>query len=104
MFKTATTSYHPCSATVTAAAFNTTVHSSKLTLSKLDFSTFKPENYCTWSHIARIFFVQHELFDIINSNKSNLADAILHKVHSGPIQLADKSILQDNLKPTWSDV
>jgi len=105
MSETATTSRRPRTATATAAAFNTTVHANQLALPKLDFPTFKPENYRTWSHMARIFFVQHELFDIVNGNEPNPAGTnILPKVHDGLVRLADGSILHGDPAPTWSDV
>ena len=62
--------------TVPSTSNNVTLnqpHISQLALPKLDFPSFKPENYRTWSHMARIFFVQHELFDIVNGNVSNPA-------------------------------
>ena len=75
--------------------------SGQLTLSKFDFPTFKSANYHAWSHIARIFFVQHSLFDIINGNETNpAASNILFKVLDGIIQLINRSTLQSDLTPT----
>ena len=79
------------------------VHPNQLALPKFDFPSFKPENYHTWSHMARIFFVQHKLFDIVNGNEPNPAGDILPKVHDGLVRLADGSILQGDPAPTWSD-
>src|SRR5205809_8123338 len=71
------------------------LHPNQLALPKFDFPSFKPESYRTWSHMARIFFVQHELFDIVNGNEPNPAGAnVIPKVHDGFIRLTDGSILQ----------
>ena len=79
------------------------VHPNQLALPKFDFPSFKPENYRTWCHIARIFFVQHELFDIVNGNEPNPAGDVIPKVHDGLVRLADGSILQGDPAPSWSD-
>jgi len=83
MSKTATTFRCPRTATSTAAAFSTIVHVNQLAVSKLDFPSFKSENYHIWFHMARIFFVQYDLVDMINSNKHNSMGTIFSKVHEG---------------------
>ena len=104
MSATATTSRRP--RTVPSASNNITLnqlHPTQLALPKFDFPSFKPENYRTWSHMARIFFVQHELFDIVNGNVPNPAGDVIPKVHDGLVRLADGSILHGDPTPTWSD-
>src|SRR5438876_1353365 len=104
MSATATTSRRP--RTVPSASNNITLnqlHPTQLALPKFDFPSFKPESYRTWSHMARIFFVQHELFDIVNGNEPNPAGAnVIPKVHDGFIRLTDGSILQGDPTPAWS--
>jgi len=76
----------------------------QLTLPKIDFPTFKSANYCAWSHMARIFFVQHGLYSIVNRYEPNPAGpTILPKVFDGIVRLAYGSTLQDDPAPTWSD-
>jgi len=105
MSETATTSRRsrmvPSPSTSNHATLNQ-FHSSQLALPKFDFPSFKPENYRTWSHMARIFFVQHELFGIVNGNEPNLAGDVIPKVHDGLVRLADGSILHGDPAPTWS--
>jgi len=56
----------------------------QLGLPKIDFPTFKSANYRAWSYMARIFFVQHSLYSIVNGYEINLAGPnILPKVFDG---------------------
>jgi len=56
----------------------------QLVLPKIDFPTFKSANYHAWPHMARIFFVQHGLYSIVNGYETNPAGPnILPKVFDG---------------------
>ena len=77
--------------------------SNQLALPNIDFPSFKPANYRTWSHMARIFFVQHGLFDIVTGNEPKPAGNVLPKVFNGIVRLADGSTLHGDPMPTWSD-
>ena len=77
---------------------------SQLALPKIDFPTFKSANYHTWSHMTRIFFIQHGLYSIVNGYEPNPASPnILPTVFDGLVRLADGSTLNGDPIPTWSD-
>ena len=46
---------------------------SKINFPKLDLPPFDPSKYRTWSHMAKIFFIQHELFNIVSGKETNPA-------------------------------
>src|SRR5436305_6181647 len=76
----------------------------RLSLLRVEFPTFKSANYRTWSHMARVFFVQHDLFGIVDGTDSNPAgEGILPKVHDGKVRLYDGTVLNGDPLPTWSD-
>jgi hypothetical protein len=40
-----------------------------LALPKFEFPTFKVKEYRTWAHMAKVFFIQHDLYNIVDGSE-----------------------------------
>jgi hypothetical protein len=74
----------------------------QLSLPKYEFPIFKVKDWRTWQHMAKVFFIQHDLYRIVDGSEENPAGAdVLPKTFDGKIRQADGSILEGEPDATW---